>query len=116
MGEVLDVENMRQSPIGAESSDGDLHANLDGPDDWEPWEDEELCASPITRAPDLSANTSTIMSSLKAMQVQVLEENLLEEKMNSVISMSRTCDNTANLIDESTKISKNDSKIIQELD
>ena len=39
-------ENIRQSPIGAETSDEELHANLDGVDDWEPWEDEEICASP----------------------------------------------------------------------
>ena len=46
--EVLDDENVRQSPIGAETSDEELHANLDEADDWEPWEDEELCASPTS--------------------------------------------------------------------
>ena len=40
-------ENVRQSPIGAETSDEELHATLVGDDDWEPWEeDEEICASP----------------------------------------------------------------------
>ena len=46
--EILDDENVRQSPIGAETSDEELHANLDEADDWEPWEDEELCASPTS--------------------------------------------------------------------
>ena len=45
--EVVLDENVRHSPIGAETSDEELqHANLDEADDWEPWEDEELCASP----------------------------------------------------------------------
>ena len=46
--EVVLDENVRHSPIGAETSDEELqHANLAEADDWEPWEDEEICcASP----------------------------------------------------------------------
>ena len=62
-------ENVRQSPIGAETSDEELHATLVGDDDWEPWEeDEELCASPnrpysIQFDENLNLNFKSIFSS-----------------------------------------------------
>ena len=62
-------ENVRQSPIGAETSDEELHATLVGDDDWEPWEeDEEICASPnrpysIQFDENLNLNFKSIFSS-----------------------------------------------------
>jgi len=98
-------ENVRQSPIGAETSDEELHATLVGDDDWEPWEeDEELCASPNRPyTPELSEN----ISSLKMMGPAETEE------IDSLISVS-AC-NTAAVKSKETLV-KNPISVAEELD
>jgi hypothetical protein len=48
--------------------------------------------------------------------VQQHEENETEEKMNSLISMSKTSNSTATLKNDPPKIARNDPKMAQELD